>query len=542
MTNNPKIIIIGLDGGTLDLMKPWMDHGKLPTFKKIQKEGIYGNLRSTTPYYSAPAWVSIVTGVNPGKHGIYDFFRTDTFSKKIINSQYRKKPAIWNILTDAGKKSIVVNVPGSYPPEKINGVMITGLLTPSPDSNFTYPQSIKDELVEEKLGKYELEQVAVDDLPKTLTARYKPEKLAKQINNMTDSHARVTMNLMEKHEWDFTMVVFRGTDDAQHLLWDNKGLILSCYQKADYYISKMMDLYPDAVFIVVSDHGFGKPQKYLYVNNLLYNHGYLRTTSNPSYNLNNIMLTFFNKMSRFIFHFVPLRSLVRSSIGKKVILSSGPASNIDLSQTKAMYHSVCSRGIRISLKDKYEKGIVDKKDYESLRNELITLLKNLKDPETGKNIVKNIYRWEEIYGKNAVNDPLDIIFDLNENYGAQELLKPPDNLKQALHSNKKSLPFLSKPGFYDWMGDHLPNGIIFMYGRNIKSNQQINASVIDIVPTVLAALNNPIPNYIDGKVLETVFIEKPEAKWAKIPDKNKEFLTELELDRIKKIRSFSLKK
>ena len=542
MTKNLKIIIIGLDGGTLDLMKPWMDKGKLPTFAKIREKGIYGKLRSTTPYYSAPAWVSIVTGVNPGKHGIYDFFRTDTFSKKIINSQYRKKPAIWNILTDAGKKSIVVNVPGSYPPEKIDGVMITGLLTPSPDSNYTYPKSIKDELVEGKLGKYELEQVAVDDLPKTLTARYSPEKLVRQINNMTDSHAQVTMNLMEKHEWDFTMVVFRGTDDAQHLLWDNKELILSCYQKADYYINKMMELYPDAVFIVVSDHGFGKPQKYFYVNNLLYNHGYLRATSNPSYNLNNLMLKVFNKLSRLIFHLIPLRSLVRSSIGKKLILSSGPASNIDLSQTKAMYHSVCSRGIRINLKDKYKKGIVNKEDYESLRNELINLLKNLHDPETGEKIIKNIYRWEEIYSENAVNDPLDIIFDLNEKYGAQELLKPPDNLKQAIRSNKKTLPFLSKPGFYDWMGDHLPNGILFMYGKNIKSNQQINASVVDIVPTVLAALNNPIPNYIDGKVLENAFIKKPEVKWAKIPDKNKEFLTELELDRIKKLRSFSLKK
>jgi len=542
MTKNLKIVIIGLDGGTLDLMKPWMDKGMLPTFAKIREKGIYGKLRSTTPYYSAPAWVSIVTGVNPGKHGIYDFFRTDTFSKKIINSQYRKTPAIWNILTDNKKKSIVVNVPGSYPPEKIDGVMITGLLTPSPDSNYTYPKSIKDELVEGKLGKYEIEQVAVDDLPKTLTARYSPEKLVRQINNMTDSHAQVTMNLMEKHEWDFTMVVFRGTDDAQHLLWDNKELILSCYQKADYYIKKMMDLYPDAVFIVVSDHGFGKPQKYFYVNNLLYNHGYLRANSNPSYNLNNLLLKVFNKLSRLIFHLIPLRSLARSSIGKKVILSSGAASNIDLSQTKAMYHSVCSRGIRINLKDKYKKGIVNKEDYESLRNELINLLKNLHDPETGEKIIKNIYRWEEIYSENAVNDPLDIIFDLNEKYGAQELLKPPDNLKQALRSNKKTLPFLSKPGFYDWMGDHLPNGILFMYGKNIKSNQQINATVVDIVPTVLAVLNNPIPNYVDGKVLENAFIKKPETKWVKIPDKNKEFLTELELDRIKKLRSFSLKK
>ena len=118
-----KVIVIGVDGATLDIMEPWMDRGELPNFDKIRKNGVYGKLRSTDPYYSAPAWVSIVTGCNPGKHGIYDFFRTDTFSKKLVNSRYRKTPAIWNILTENRKKSIIVNVPGTYPPEKINGII-----------------------------------------------------------------------------------------------------------------------------------------------------------------------------------------------------------------------------------------------------------------------------------------------------------------------------------------------------------------------------------------------------------------------------------
>ena len=84
MNKKAKVTVIGLDGGTLDLMEPWMEKGHLPTFSMIKKEGIYGKLRSTTPYYSAPAWVSISTGCNPGKHGIYDFFRTDNFQKKIV--------------------------------------------------------------------------------------------------------------------------------------------------------------------------------------------------------------------------------------------------------------------------------------------------------------------------------------------------------------------------------------------------------------------------------------------------------------------------
>ena len=151
MESETKVVVIGLDGGTLDLMIPWIEEGKLPAFSKIKQKGSYGKLRSTTPYYSAPAWVSMVTGVQPGKHGIYDFFRTDTPKKRIVNSQYRKAPALWKMLTENGKQSIIVNVPGTFPPEKIDGVMITGLLTPSLDSTYTYPSSIKKDLVPEKL-------------------------------------------------------------------------------------------------------------------------------------------------------------------------------------------------------------------------------------------------------------------------------------------------------------------------------------------------------------------------------------------------------
>ena len=163
------------------------------------------------------------------------------------------------------------------------------------------------------------------------------------------------------------------------------------------------------------------------------------------------------------------------------------------------------------------------------------MLKNLKDPETGRMLIKNIYRWEEIYGENAVNDPLDIIFDLEEEYGAQELLQPPEGLKHILSSKKKSLSILSPPGFYDWMGDHRPNGILFMYGKNIKSNQHIDANVIDIVPTILATMNIPIQNNIDGRVIEEAFITKPTIK--KIDThKKKKILTETEIKRIKKLK------
>jgi len=132
-------------------------------------------------------------------------------------------------------------------------------------------------------------------------------------------------------------------------------------------------------------------------------------------------------------------------------------------------------------------------------------LRNVKDPDTNKPIVKNIYTKEEVYGDNAVNDPLDLIFDLEEEYSAQELLQPPEGIKEIFQSSKKSLSTLSKPGFYDWMDDHRPNGILFMYGKNIVQNKQVNASIVDIVPTILAMMNVPLSPDFDGKVIKDAF-------------------------------------
>lgn len=531
-----RVILIGLDGATLDLMHPWMNEGKLPSFNKIKEQGIFGKLRSTTPCYSAPAWISIITGCQPGKHGIYDFFRTDTYKKSIISSRDRKVPAIWNILTQNDKRSLIVNVPGTYPPEAINGVMITGLLTPSSEAQFTYPTEIKQDLTPEKLGTYLLEQVAVDDIPKNLTARYDPEKLAQQINEMTLSHAIVLINLMKTQKWDFSMVVFRGTDDIQHLLWNRKDLILSCYQKADECLGRMMQQYPDALFIVVSDHGFGKPKKYFYVNNALFNAGYLKTSSNPYTSINTLVSIVFNKLSRLIFKFIPVQKILRSQIGRNLILSSASAGNIDISSSIAMYHSICSRGIRINVKEKYPYGIIKQKDYDVIRDKLVNFLKNIIDPETNEHIVEKIYTAEEIYGKDAVNDPLDIIFDLKDGYSAQEILQPPEGLKAVFQSKKQPLTYLSPPSFYDWIGDHKPDGILFMYGKDFLLNTYLDASVLDVVPTILAALQIPIPRHIDGRVLTEAFLNPLKVTYMEQKIHNA-MLTTSELSAIRKLRN-----
>jgi len=147
------VFLIGVDAATLDLIRPWADSGRLPTFQMLMRSGVCGNLVSVIPPETPPAWTSLVTGKNPGKHGVLDFLvrREPGAPKTVVNTTDRHSRAIWNILSDDGKTCGMLTVPVTYPPEKVNGFMISGFLTPPDKTDTTYPPGLRDEIVQ-RLG------------------------------------------------------------------------------------------------------------------------------------------------------------------------------------------------------------------------------------------------------------------------------------------------------------------------------------------------------------------------------------------------------
>ena len=530
-----KIILIGIDGATPELIEKWIDNGNLPNFKKLKENGVYGRLKSTTPPFSAPAWTSIITGCNPGKHGIYGFENTGTLESQLINSNCRRAPAIWNYLSNIGIKNIVVNVPGTYPPEKIDGIMITGLLTPSPDSNFTYPMNIKKRLHENDLGEYKLEQLWLEDFSRSRMKKHVPEKLLYHINNQMASRMKIGLNLMKETDWGFTMIVFRGTDTAQHFLFERQDLMLSCYQKVDDLIGNILEINPEAVFFVVSDHGFEKIKKIFYPDNLLYNAGYLIPIQDP---YKSSIFLLYHKIFDWIFKHLPQKILKESKLIKKLLfLSSSKDKLIDFSKTKA-FSTADGRGIQICRKNKFKSGVVEEKDYNKLCDEISVLLKELKDPYDNSPIIENVYRWNEIYSKNAFNPP-DLVFDLKKGITAAEYLRFPDTLFEVFQTKKNLTPFIFSEDSVGRSGDHSQYGIFFAYGKGIKTNYKIdNISVQDVLPTIFSAIGISIPNTIDGISKKDIFIKKPIVKnidW-KSYQPAKQMLKKSELDKINELR------
>jgi predicted AlkP superfamily phosphohydrolase/phosphomutase len=154
-----RLLVIALGEATFDLITPWVEEGELPAFKKFFEEGTTGDLKSSIPMMTPQMWGNIITGKNPGYHGLFDFWQrgNDGKFKEIKGSQIKVKP-IWKILSENGLTSGIVNVPFTYPPQKINGFMISGEDAPGTHSSIAYPNKIYNEIVE-KFGRYRLKDI-----------------------------------------------------------------------------------------------------------------------------------------------------------------------------------------------------------------------------------------------------------------------------------------------------------------------------------------------------------------------------------------------
>ena len=152
-----RVVVVGVDGATFDIIKPWSSAGFLPNIKKLLEDGTHGFLNSTIPPITGPAWVSFQTGKNPGKHGIFDWLKRDnnSYALKPINAGDIKHKTIWEIIGEQGKKACVINVPVTFPPKKVNGSIVSGMLTPSKNSEYTYPTNLKSE-INKVLDDYEI--------------------------------------------------------------------------------------------------------------------------------------------------------------------------------------------------------------------------------------------------------------------------------------------------------------------------------------------------------------------------------------------------
>lgn len=449
-----RVLVLGLDGASWDLLTPWISEKKLPTLEKLMKNGIYGKLESTMPYLTAPAWTSLATGKNPGKHGIFDFVTSDG---RIVNSNDVKSERIWEILSKNGLSCCVINFPVTYPPKRINGCMISSFLTPPGREDFTYPSFLiktlkkNDYKIDVEFEKYKLPK----DQNK-IKKYYLRFKLLPEIYDITRKRFEISIKLMKVKKWDFFIIVFKMTDSICHLFWDRKDVLLKFFRKLDNYMKKIIQEFEkngnEYFTFVVSDHGFGPaPTKCVNLYPLL------KDLVKPSLKWKFMSYLFdIPGISRMISKTSKIWIVRKSFIGKQQQLG-------------------------VKLWGMYLKN-------PKLRKKIIQRLREIRIPNRKEKVFRGVWERKDVYKGKYVKDAPDVIF-----------LPKPDYKPAYLPSNK-----IFTEGFSVMPGDHTfyPHGIFIISGKNCKKNYKIDIKITDITPTILHIFNIPIPTDMDGRPLK----------------------------------------
>ena len=481
-----KVLIIGLDGATWDLIKPWAEEGKLPTFKKLMEGGVYGNLKSTIPPWTIPAWNCMLTGKNPGKLGVFTFMCRSPDSYVFRPYFLLNKPpkSVLDIISENGKTVCAVNIPMIHYAYKINGCMVAGWLY-HPSRPITYPEELKSEL-DSITGGYEIDVIEVEVLPhefKEIEIEGK-EAFLKYLYRVTEKRVKATEYLLDKYDWDFFMVVFVGPDRIQHRLWEDKDEIEKYYQYIDKIIAKLLDkIGNNVITILVSDHGFGAQSKVFNISEWLIEKGLLKLRSlDKQAKVRRIL----GKLGLWHFGKRLLPGKLRDHIGAGMHNIKLEEANVDWSKTRVYVSRGGWGDIYINLIGREPEGIVEPgEEYEKLRDWIIKELRKLG---------VNVFKKEEIYFGNYIDRAPDLIVQVDD----------------TIHGINPSIGYgsiFSKSNG----GNHRINGIFLAYGPGIKRGFEIeNAEILDITPTILHIMEVPIPDDTDGRVLKEIFEEESE--------------------------------
>jgi predicted AlkP superfamily phosphohydrolase/phosphomutase len=488
-----RVVLFGIDGLAFRVLDLYIERGLLPNFQRVRAGGAHGILRSTVPPMTPPAWMSISTGLSPSKHGVYDFWdyeRTESGPQPHVVTHRKGGKAIWNILSDWGKRVIVANVPLTYPPEPVNGIMVSGYMAPDMNASVTYPPSFKDEL----LGAVPTYQI---DLNPAVSGGQIGDVLSE---TLTMTQARLAMfRLLLDKPWDFCFLACSGADRIQHLRWDEimafHPQAVSYYQMLDEALGMMLAaLHLDDLLMIVSDHGFQGVRRKFYIQEYLYKHRYLRVRTQKK-RLRTEMLGTARNVIRGL-HLQRFARLVRSQLRRNGVLAvekeqhTPRLPDLDWSNTHAWIPS--SSGFLAGYADIY----LDETLSEEAVNDLIAELRAIQDPESSEPLINGFYR-EDIYGDGQYALPERHLIIL-----ANEHTTLPTELGRNALWEKSDVT----------AGIHHPDGVLYLYGATVKQGQELAPThVYDIVPTILTFMGVPLPEELDGNIIADAFVAQDPA-------------------------------
>ncbi len=503
-----KTLVIGWDGAPYDKISIWVKEGKLKVLSKLVNTGAFGPLQTTKLTISSCAWTTMITGKNAGKHGVYDFFGTkfvdDSYFREPIDSRWRRAKPLWRMLNDYGYATGMVNIPITYPAERVNGFMVGGMMSPGVEApGFTYPPNLLKNYP--RIREYRIDIEGAKHLDR--------DKFIYEVNKTIEERYNLLKYLIRNEEVHLLFGVFTTSDRFSHYMWHffdsehpyrkneseeeikkYETSLLELYKKLDGYLGELMDEFSPDNVMVVSDHGFASIYKYFEFNKWLYKNGYLV--------------------------FKPREQWEEFKHGKLNPNRTYIYGKVDWSKTRA--YMIGKRGsIFINLKNREPRGIVEKWEYEELVEELIREIEKIKDPQTGEYIVENALPREQIFSGPYVEEAPDIITFFKDKYASIGYIVDLNSDEMFINNDRPELELE--------LGIERGAGIIVANGDAYRHTIIRDAWIGDVTPTLLHTYGVTTPPDMDGKVLN-IFRENYKVESIKIT------LAQRERDKIRKLK------
>ncbi len=500
-----RVVIFGLDAASPDLVQRWAND--LPNMRRLMAEGTWGVLHSTVPAYTFPAWPCMATGKNPARVGVFGLRHRleGTYRLSTPNSSHWQTPAIWDLASGAGRKVIVFNVPGTFPPTHVNGVMVSGKPAPTDAGvTITHPSGLLEKLHEVTGGYLQGPSADFDDASR--------DEELETWEQVLVSQQKALEYLMDTEPWDLVFAVSMAIDAVSHRFWSHLDplhpqhepkdahrfgdAIRDIYKLEDGRVGRVLErLEPDDLLVIVSDHGSTPCYQQVSLTKWLVDTGYLALKSEPNGGARSLMGPVVQPIVSLYRSHAWLRQMARplrrttlrdAVVEAHFVRTRGriPWSALSFDWDQTIAYNLSDARICLNVSGREPRGVVQPgADYFRRREELRGALTAAVNPDTGERLFSAVHLREDLYAGPYLEQAPDLIVTSSDSRSA---------IGGAMGKTLVDRPVVS--------GAHHPEGLFMALAQGVEAGQRLEAGIMDVTPTSLHFLGLPIPEGCDGSV------------------------------------------
>lgn len=489
-----RLVLIGLDGATFEVIDQLRAEGRLPHIASLIQRGTRASLLAGIPISGCSGWTTLVTGKYPGGHGIFGSHHREGYRERAINSHDVRAEALWEMLGRHGLRAAVIGAPVTYPPPRVNGVMVSG--PPMPRGVHAYPAELAEEL-----------SLAVDGYPSaclgvdwgSILHLRGAGALERHVERCFDLSLRAALQVWRREAWDLFACAFCELNRVQRLVpWPDdlsrrgaaarRALVQRCYQKADQVVGELVAATGKGCTIaLVSAYGFGENRKTFYVNRWLADQGWLALKSRPRRRWRMALGILDEALGAVGFEIGGIFGKIPVWLPRRGAMALHEV--VEWPQTRAFAASADLDGIYINLRGREPQGIVEPGvEYEETRGALITMLRDIRDPDSGQPVVVWARRREEVFHGPYLDQAPDVVYATRRHgYPQSGELDVAPELRATDAGGA---------------GGHRAHGVLILAGPAVKRGATLaECRAVDVAPTLLRAAGFPIAQDLDGEVL-----------------------------------------